>query len=1054
MAETLLVRSPELPNHERWKKRFDVLDIKLVAETGLAKKGAKILFVVDAPHEDNIKTRVITKGRTGDVFENILRTVREENPNLPLRGYCVFNYRCFKISHAPEAVQEKAHKAFVKRMNTFIGKYQPDCVVFMGSEPLSHITINGSFDPKFDLGRVKTFDAAGREQKFVYTLPLSTVGTTNPKEFSMFPMLIGHVCEHIQTALRGRNLYSIQKKVDQTPIVEVNTIKDFKSFFKKLWKTEIVAIDTEGENLNRVHNNKIQSIQFFLDSDMKAYFVPLLHKDTPFTGREIRYIRSRLKRYFEYGTSKYLIFHNAKYDCLVIRSQFEVRYINHRLYDTMAGEYCLDENRKFLNKVKDGGFFKAKPYSLEFLERKYDYTRPVLATNKENRGSIKDRPLAESIQYATIDAVSIYYIHLCQRDTARRRGPSYKMFLKSVVEQISDMLHVFIDMEHNGTPVDKEYLLLSRAKTSTLHQMLDQINIDFKKSPAAQKVNTLLLKKSGAPRDTLWGGEVPWVFKISKPMHRHMLFFEELKLKPVTIGEGGMPKTDKAFQAVYGESGTNVKEVVLLTKYNQVSKLINTYINGIWKMLIKNEDAKVDNKLRATYNFVKVITGRAGAEKPGFQQIPSRGKLAKLIKRQFIAPVMHLLQEFDYSAHEVRCWGNIANDKRLCSTFRVGLRARQRLRTINPRSTVKVIQELKQSIEVDGDIHALNYQFFFGRRHKNKDERNSVKAVVFGVIYGKGASSLSKDIKGTKEEAQALIGKLYKKFKAGGDWINQTKAEAQATCKTVSPLGRVRHLWGYMHWDNGVNAAMDRRGPNSKIQGTASDMGFTAGRNMQRLIWTLFVGKGQPFTYRHYNAVHDSNKGGAHVVEIPITMYLQEHAMTSQVHKKCREVFNFTNYVDYEGEGEVGPCQSELIKWDYSLYNTEEANATLDKPDEGGIGMIPIIRRSLEWQKSELGYDLDIDKIMAVVEHNAKIMDALRRKELDRAMKSDTPAEEMLLTPENSLKLGLIFGNQFDAGTYSLDRKKSKKKSADVIPFKTKDVGRAFSVTTSKKKAA
>ena len=78
MAETLLVRSPELPNHEKWKKRFDFLDIKLVAETGLSKTGAKILFVVDAPHEDNIKTRVITKGRKGDVFERMLSSRIDE----------------------------------------------------------------------------------------------------------------------------------------------------------------------------------------------------------------------------------------------------------------------------------------------------------------------------------------------------------------------------------------------------------------------------------------------------------------------------------------------------------------------------------------------------------------------------------------------------------------------------------------------------------------------------------------------------------------------------------------------------------------------------------------------------------------------------------------------------------------------------------------------------------------------------------------------------------------------------------------------------------------
>lgn len=127
------------------------------------------------------------------------------------------------------------------------------------------------------------------------------------------------------------------------------------------------------------------------------------------------------------------------------------------------------------------------------------------------------------------------------------------------------------------------------------------------------------------------------------------------------------------------------------------------------------------------------------------QQIPSHGNLAKIIKRIFIAKEGFILVEFDFSAHEVRCWANASGDRKLAESFRTGLKLRQKLRTLK-KLTLKSIRKIKKQIEDKGDIHSNNYQFFFGRSPRNKDERQGIKAVVFGVIYGKGPGSLAIDI--------------------------------------------------------------------------------------------------------------------------------------------------------------------------------------------------------------------------------------------------------------------------------------------------------------------
>lgn len=98
----------------------------------------------------------------------------------------------------------------------------------------------------------------------------------------------------------------------------------------------------------------------------------------------------------------------------------------------------------------------------------------------------------------------------------------------------------------------------------------------------------------------------------------------------------------------------------------------------------------------------------------------------------------------------------MAGDEELASVFRVGQKLRQEW-IQNPTP------ELKDKIKLDGDVHLQNVKRFFNKIvEKSHPLRDAVKAVVFGVIYGKGAKTLGNDTKKAEiDELRAKINKLY-----------------------------------------------------------------------------------------------------------------------------------------------------------------------------------------------------------------------------------------------------------------------------------------------------
>lgn len=259
----------------------------------------------------------------------------------------------------------------------------------------------------------------------------------------------------------------------------------------------------------------------------------------------------------------------------------------------------------------------------------------------------------------------------------------------------------------------------------------------------------------------------------------------------------------------FDKEGKYIKEsaIARAVKFDSV-KQVAKYLNvGEWKArtILKyygynHMVVKVihDNKVQDVYditvekyhNFVAngicVHNCRTGSSNPNQQNIPSRGALAKLIKQQFIAPEGKILFDYDLNANEVKNWGNVSYDSKIADAFGLGMQLRRKLRIWShkkPKTRDKLVLWLEKvkwfespdkggptteqkekyiktkekfsyvlkillELEFGGDVHRRNYSFFFGipANEVSKAQRQSVKTIVFGVLYGKSAESLSREI--------------------------------------------------------------------------------------------------------------------------------------------------------------------------------------------------------------------------------------------------------------------------------------------------------------------
>ena len=200
--------------------------------------------------------------------------------------------------------------------------------------------------------------------------------------------------------------------------------------------------------------------------------------------------------------------------------------------------------------------------------------------------------------------------------------------MKPVTDQAYKLMHdgciALSQVEANGMRIDTDYLDKAIAYTSKKIQHLTQEMKEDKvfkiwRKHYGQRTNIGSLEQLGN------------------------ILFKDMDYPCPTHTKTGRPKTDEA-----ALDTVDLKFVRNFTKLSKLKKAKNTYLMGIQR------EVDTNGFLHPFFNLNLVQTMRGSSDHPNFTNIPIRDpRMAKLIRRAFIARPNHRIVETDYSGIEI-----------------------------------------------------------------------------------------------------------------------------------------------------------------------------------------------------------------------------------------------------------------------------------------------------------------------------------------------------------------------------------------------------------------
>jgi len=276
-------------------------------------------------------------------------------------------------------------------------------------------------------------------------------------------------------------------------------------------------------------------------------------------------------------------------------------------------------------------------------------------------------------------------------------------------------------------------------------------------------------------------------FNIGSPKQLGSVLFEKLKLSSAKKTKTGYSTNAEVLESLMDKHPI----IPLITEYRALTKLQNTYVTGLLKVV--GEDGRV----HSTFKQTETRTGRISSAEPNIQNIPVRTPLGREMRRFFTAKDGYLLVDADYSQIELRVLAHISGDEIMKKAFLDGV-----------------------------DIHTVTASQVFNQPIEwvTPDLRSKAKAVNFGIVYGIGAFSLSKDIGVSMTKASEYIRAYLSKYSGIAHYMDKTVAKARHDGYVETMFGRRRYIKELAAKNKNLQAFGERVAKNTPIQGTAADI--------------------------------------------------------------------------------------------------------------------------------------------------------------------------------------------------------------------------------------
>ena len=281
--------------------------------------------------------------------------------------------------------------------------------------------------------------------------------------------------------------------------------------------------------------------------------------------------------------------------------------------------------------------------------------------------------------------------------------------------------------------------------------------------------------------------EVGYEFNLNSPKQLGEALFEKMGLPAKKKTKSGYSTNADVLEGL----ASDYPVVAKILEYRTLAKLRSTYCEGLLKVI--GEDGRIHSKLNQT----ETRTGRISSAEPNLQNIPVRSELGREMRKFFKAKDGCVLVDADYSQIELRVLAHMANDKNMIDAFNNG-----------------------------DDIHAITASQVFNMPLMMVTPlmRSRAKAVNFGIVYGIGAFSLSKDIGVTRAEADSYIKGYLAHFSGVRKYMNDVVENAKEKGYVETVFARRRYLPELTSSNAMMRAFGERVALNMPIQGTAADI--------------------------------------------------------------------------------------------------------------------------------------------------------------------------------------------------------------------------------------
>ena len=281
--------------------------------------------------------------------------------------------------------------------------------------------------------------------------------------------------------------------------------------------------------------------------------------------------------------------------------------------------------------------------------------------------------------------------------------------------------------------------------------------------------------------------EVGYEFNVNSPKQLGEALFDKLGLPPRKKTARGYSTDAETLESLRAYSPA-VDDIL---KYRTYSKLLSTYVEGLLKAL------GPDGRIHSTFIQTEARTGRISSTEPNLQNIPIRTELGSRLRGYFVAAPGETLVDADYSQIELRILAHITGDEAMQQAFLSGADIH--------RATAAKIYHIPES-----DVtHEL---------------RTSAKAINFGIMYGKGAFSLGKDLGISVKEADTFLKTYLNTFPKVDGYMQNCIEHAKEKGYVETLFGRRRPLPELASSNFQVRSSGERMARNTPIQGTAADI--------------------------------------------------------------------------------------------------------------------------------------------------------------------------------------------------------------------------------------